>query len=64
MYTPGQARKIKAERDQLLEAVKDAWENCEQCRDLPVRCITRCARCQTFRKIMDKAEGQEKGIRV
>ncbi len=59
MYTPSDVRKLKAERDELLEAATQAWENCEQCLYLPLRSVERCARCQTFRKLIDKAEGDE-----
>ena len=51
-------RQTKAENEAqieaLLETMRDALENCEQCRGQPL--TSRCARCQTFAKLINPTE--------
>ncbi len=56
MITPADVRKLKEQRDLLLGAAKEAVENCEVCRHYGSHYVSRCARCQTFQELIDKAE--------
>ena len=43
--------------DEMVEAIKDAVDNCETCRQ--ERMIQRrCARCQTFDALLKRAKGE------
>ena len=47
---------LHAAAPEMLAAISDAVENCETCRG--EKGPRKCARCQTFEKLIAKAEGR------